>query len=49
MIGDIILAIKRVFEHNTCIHDYEYNSRIETIQETYFILKCSKCGKEKLI
>lgn len=23
MIGDIILAIKRVFKHNTCIHDYE--------------------------
>ena len=41
MIGDLILLIKRLWKHNTCVHKYI----VTHCGPDYHYLKCRKCGK----
>ena len=47
MIGDIILALNRLFRECFCIHDYRYSVRPCGLQE-FEIGECKKCGRVTL-
>jgi hypothetical protein len=45
VIGDILLAIKSLFKHNFCMHEYK-EVTVKCYPPVYY-KECEKCGRVK--